>query len=382
MDITTLAVAKSMCNALDQKYKMLVRPAKTWADIQQIVRSGYAADAFREGDQLVCKKGNAELTWDIIGIDSDPQFEHNITLQLHDCWTGLVQFDAPEAFYYCENGLAAGTYYFTIASDYDPTYNTYAATGYQFTLTNAVPAGGQLAIAWTYNTQASGMKISSYSGASSSTPIESNVSVSSGTAGTNLGAFSLSSDRANGRNSLNIARYGSNSYKESAVRQWLNSSAAAGSVWTPQNVFDRPPTWANTLAGWMADIDPDFLAVISDTTFKTTKNTVDSAEKTYDTVTEKFFLPSRAGLYGGVLYPDVVEDPVFPYYKDFSDLSAAGIGADSNRIKLLNGTAVAWAARTVMLTSVNTYRVVTATGAFDIKSASSDIAVAPVCNIA
>ena len=43
-------------------------------------------------------------------------------------------------------------------------------------------------------------------------------------------------------------RYGSNRYKESAIRQWLNSDKAGGTWWQPQSEFDRPPTMQRVTA--------------------------------------------------------------------------------------------------------------------------------------
>ena len=69
-------------------------------------------------------------------------------------------------------------------------------------------------------------------------------------------------------------RYGSNNWVESAMRQYLNSDKAAGSVWTPQTKFDRPPSWNANTAGFMNGLDADFLAVIGKTTKVTCRNTV------------------------------------------------------------------------------------------------------------
>ena len=41
-------------------------------------------------------------------------------------------------------------------------------------------------------------------------------------------------------------RYGSNNYKESAIRQFINSDAASF-AWTPKTNFDRPPSGASIL---------------------------------------------------------------------------------------------------------------------------------------
>lgn len=146
----------------------------SWAEIQALVRAGLHKNVFSIGDQLVCSKGEGTLTWDVIGIDhdtpSDSQFTHSLTLQLHDCLSSQMQVDAPEALYYAENGLAAGTYNFTIQGSYTPIGST--SKTFQFTLTDDVPVGGQLTFTWAYNTQASNAKITSFVSATSTETIE------------------------------------------------------------------------------------------------------------------------------------------------------------------------------------------------------------------
>ena len=355
----------------------------SWSQIQRIVRSGVAAKVFSIGDQLICQRGGANLVWDVIGIDhdtpSDPQFTHSLTLQLHDCFPTILQFDALEAFYYAENGLAAGTYHFTIDNTYDATYNN--LTSYQFTLTQAVPAGGQLTFPWGYNTQASATKVTSYASATSTTAIE-QVAVSEGTDGTNLGTLTAAGDFSNNLNSIPRVRYGSSNYKESAIRQWLNSSAAAGSVWTPQTKFDRPPSWVSTLDGFMYDMDADFLAVLGNVTKVTAKNTVYDGGGS-DTTTDIFFLLSRSEVYGGVEVSGVNEGTSYPYYSDYSDRSAAGIDDDSNRIKFSNDTAQHWWLRTTNKMYNHSVRYVRDNGAISDSRIASDNhnVVAPACNI-
>ena len=81
----------------------------TWKDIQAIVRLGLASKVFHIGNQLVCNKGDKQLVWDIIGFDhdipADAQFEHSMTIQLHDLLPSAMQFDGTEALFYCETEL-------------------------------------------------------------------------------------------------------------------------------------------------------------------------------------------------------------------------------------------------------------------------------------
>ena len=296
-----------------------------------------------------------------------------------------MQFDAPEAFYYAENGLAAGTYHFAIDSTYDAVLND--LTSYQFTLTQAVPAGGQLTFPWG-SANASTIKVNSYASATSTTAIE-QAAVSEGTDGTNLGTLTVAGDFSNNLNSIHRVRYGSNNYKESAILQWMGSSAAAGSVWTPQTKFDRPPEWHTdnkAIAGFLNGMDADFLAVIGKTAKVTARNTVTdgggvNGATPSDRTDDYFFLPSRSEIYGGVEVSGVNEGSPYPYYADYSDQLVAEVSNDSIRIKYRSSTTQYWWTRTPHAGNGNTIRYVYMTGAIFNANASASLGVAPACNI-
>ena len=347
----------------------------SWSAVQQIVRLGLASKVFAIGDQFISTKGTTQLIWDIIGFDhdvpADSQFKHSMTIQLHDCYTS-AQFDATEALYYASEGLTAGTYCFTLLSGYDTTYG--GGKTYQFTLTKDVPAGGQIMFPWSYNKQASTILISTYESATSSTVIES-VSVTEGSGGTNLGTADGKTDNMNHSHRI---RYGSNRWLHSSIRQWLNSDKAASAWWKPQNVFDRPPSNLTT-AGFLTDMDSEFLAVIGEVNKRTALNTVTDGGG-YEDSKELMFLLSRSELYGG-LENSVNEGEPYPYYANYSDLSAPGTAEDSNRIKYRNGSAQYWWQRSCDSGSASTVRNVRPTGIIRIHSANTSLGVAPACNI-
>ncbi len=350
----------------------------SWAEIQALVRAGLHKNVFSIGDQLVCQKGSSSITWDVIGIDhdtpADSQFTHSLTLQLHDCLSSQMQVDAPEALYYAENGLVSGTYNFTIQGSYTPIGGT--SKTFQFTLTDDVPAGGQLTFSWAYNTQAGSAKITSY-GADLTTVIESGISVTEGSSGTSLGTTDGNSTNLN---FIEKARFGSNNYSESAIRQFLNSNNSAGSVWAPQTNFDRPPTWANNTAGFMSDLDSDFLAVVGTANKVTCLNTVADGGGSI-TTTDKFFLLSRSEVYGGNENGAVNEGGPYAYYKDYSDLSEAGIGNDTNRIKYRNQSATSWLIRTPLSSGAGNIRTINTSGASNSTGSYSSSALCPACVI-
>lgn len=349
-----------------------------WAGIRNIVRAGRSAEFFTVHDtQLTAKRSGTELTFDVLGIDHDTpsnsRFTHSMTLQTHDCIASL-QFDAPEAFYYCENGLAAGTYYFTIDSTYEPSINDLSA--YQFTLTKGVPTGGQLTFPW-LSGKASTIKVNSFASATSTAVIES-VPVAEGTDGQNLGNLTVAGDFTHNLNSIHRVRHGSNNYKESAIRQWLNSSAAAGSVWKPQTKWDRPPAWAANTAGFMHGMDADFLAAVGKTHIIAARNTVCDGGG-YDEMDDYFFLLSRSEAYMGNEVANVIEGEAYPYYSDYSDLSAPGTGDDSNRVKV--SSTPWWWLRTAYPQYCYTTRIVNPAGALGYYFARGSYGVAPACNI-
>lgn len=339
--------------------------AYSWAQVQQYVRRGFAKKIFAIGDQLSCQKGDKTLYWDIIGIDydtpADPRFTHSLTLQLHNCLPILMQFDAPEALYYCHSLLEAGTHHFEVSG-----------TNYQFTTSEDIAAGSQLMLAFTGNVP-SGITVADTKGGAVS---EGSIAVTAGSGGEQLNDNYL--------NDINRVQYGNDNYGESAIRQWLNSSAAAGSFWTPQNDFDRPPNWhtgeggTTKQAGFMNDLDADFLAVLGNVTKITAKDNSGS-----NTTTEKFFPLSRSEVYGG-LENSVNEGAAYPYYVNYSGLgNTAGIGADSNRIRYRNDTEPPtpqnWWLRTPYYSDAFSVRYILQDGTISNVYARGNINVAPAC---
>ena len=349
----------------------------SWSDVQALVRKGLASKVFAVGDQLTCQRGSTTLVWDIIGFDidtpADKQFTHSMTLQLHDCLPG-TQYDASEALFYCETALAAGTYNFTLLAGYDTTYG--GGKTYQFTLTKEVPAGGQITFPWNWNTQASTTKVSTYKSRTDTAAIET-VGVTEGTGGTSLGT---ADGKATNMNHSHRIRYGSNNWVESAMRQYLNSDKAAGSVWTPQTKFDRPPSWNASTAGFMNGLDADFLAVIGKTTKVTCRNTVTDGGGS-DTTKDKFFLLSRREVFAGNEVSNVTEGEPYPFYSDYSDYTSANVGADKNRIKYRGGSPQWWWLRTPNTGDGSDVRDVSADGYLNDNDASSSDGVAPACNV-
>ena len=104
------------------------------------------------------------------------------------------------------------------------------------------------------------------------------------------------------------AAYGYNRWGQSAMRQFLNSSAAADAWWTPQNPYDRRPDQLAMLPGFMAGFDEAFLNIIQPVKVVTALNTVSDSEigtteVTYDTfflasLEQEYCVPQLSGVEG------------------------------------------------------------------------------------
>ena len=342
----------------------------TWEGIQKAVRSGIAKDILPVGSQLAVNHSvYGTRLFDVVAHDYlksvHDENAHTMTIQQHDLLPG-TQFDASEAFYYAEAELPAGTYNFTLAT----AYSSWAEGTYQFTLTKPVPKGGQLAISGYADAAMTARQVRSYANQTTTTATES-VAITAGSGGTNLGTF------GEGLNHSHRVSYGSNNYKESAMRQFLNSSAAAGSVWTPQTKFDRPPSWLTSLAGYKNGLDQDFLAVVGKVVLPCSANNTyeapDSsiAKGTKYTLNDEFYLASAREIFNTNW--DVADDSkVFPFYE--------GAG-NADRIKYRDGSAAVWWLRTPYSGYAGVVRLVVSDGTLVSGDAFGAPGLAPACTI-
>lgn len=343
-------------------------PLNSWAEFRKIIQYGYGPRLYPVGSE--------------VQIGSDPLMVvmgHNQERNPFDATAPTctllskkrlysLQFDGREAMYYSEDGLAAGTYWFTAT-----TYSSWTAGDYHFTLAQALPAGGQLCIKADAGTALTATKIQSFASRTETTPIE-EVDIVSGQEGTGLGTLGTSA-----MNHPHRISYGSNNYKESAIRQFLNSDQLSGSVWTPQTKFDRPPSWFSTQQGFMSLISEDManavgaidVACRTNTVYEAPDSTCGGTSKRY-TVRDKFWLASMQQV--NFASESVGEDVnVWPFY-------VGAVGAD--RIKLdTNGTAGYWWLRSPYPSYADIVRLVSAAGSLSGSGASSSYGVVPACTI-
>lgn len=310
-------------------------PVATLNEIHEIVRAGEAPNVFSYGDQINLNYNDGTndyvLPWDIVAFGDfelqDGEIKPGMIVQSHYAMQA-VQFDSSEAIYVADTTLPAGTYNFTIGTNWGS--HCIAGKTYQFTTSVEIPVGGQVVVGrnnqiytWGAPDNApSTWKVHTFASNSATTPLETNLELTEGTDGTSIGTIALNIKYGmTGNNNLQRAAYGYNRWSQSANRQYYNSLAAAGGWWLPQNPFDRAPEQLATVRGFMAGFDEAFLNIIKPVKVVTALNTVTdgdigTTEETFDT----FFLPSPEQEY---IVPQLagVEGDYWPYWKERLGLS-------------------------------------------------------------
>lgn len=333
-----------------------------WEDVQRLVRMGLADKMFKVGDQFVSSYDTGQVIWDVIGINhdipTDKKYKNSLTLQAHDCIMNC-QFDAPEALYYAETELAAGTHVFTLN-----------ALQYTFTTAQAIPAGGQVFINAWQSAEGAGVyvptKITTYA-ADRATAIETDLDVTATTGTDTLAAV----------NNHSRCRYGSNNYMESAIKQFLNSNATSF-AWTPKTNFDRPPSGAPyTGGGFLKLLDPELVAVLGAVDKQVARNTLTDGGG-QDLFSDKVFLLSTKEVYGANEGTITGENP-YPWYSALA--SNPTNDPLVGRIKYLTGSARFWWLRSPTVTGSRNPRYVNTTGVVNSYSAISAYGLAPACCI-
>ena len=305
------------------------------------------------GQQITCQRDNDTLSWDVVDYDSTAKV---VTLCMHDVLPDDMQFEPSQALMYCEDGLAAGSYMFK-----------WDNTQCYFTLTQAIPAGGQL--------MATNRAFQTYESVTATAKIESGrVSKKAIDGATNLGQTGTGNLNHHDRVS-----FGSNNFGESGILQWLNSDSPANTPMPRLTKFSRP--YVPTKAGFKAGLDADFLACIQDTVWKCSANNVYECPASLGgiakkgnpyTVTAKFALASEIevfGEYGGIQDGGTVWDLY--------------VGAEAtDRIKYYNNTARSWWLRSPNWNSTDRVRYVELSGAGNYDSAFNSDGAAVACKIA
>lgn len=191
----------------------------------------------------------------------------------------------------------------------------------------------------------------------------------------------------------NRKSYGNNKYSVSNLDQWLNSSAAAGQWYSARHSADQAPNNANVWknyneydqdAGFLAGFDAAFVAALKDTTLKVALNTVTDGGG-YESVTRKFFLPSRAELFGSA-ENSIMEGSLLSYFSaNTNDIRKAQISAYAaahSEYSVRAGSYGYYWLRTPLSSYSYYVRIVYSDGSLGDNSAYfGDVGVRPLCNL-
>ena len=351
-------------------------------------------------DEIVINVTATTLTFDVLDFDKhkpkNNALAHTIDLCLHDVFAyGTIPFSAPQLMYYTDVELPAGKYKFTL--DHAAYNNGTAYDGtYMFTTTQPIPATGGFRHTnpiggWKEKYAQSdvlGNYITTYGASPARTTVEKGLTVSVWDGSTDcfdLGTFTsqkLDYHTNDGKHNFTERQaYGSNRWRDSVYRQWLNSDAAAvpssdtttiSNWWTPQNVFDMIPGGAK-LAGFLHGLDPTLVKAMGEVEIKTALHACDRVgDATYDITYDKVFLLSRKNVFGADEYSGISEGELLEYFNG---------ATNADRIKYQNGTARYWWLRTPGSGFANSVRGVFTSGALSNYYAYGADGVVPACCI-
>lgn len=290
-------LSNAVCGRIDLLEKILgvkVREGLKYADIQKIVKSGFAKEFFDLGDEIMTTYTATDGTeydfpWRIVDFrdvywENDPNPHPGMVLMSKYVTAETIAYDAPEM-NVCE-----------------PT-ETIAVEGWYY-----------------YGTNGSVRQIVSL-----------NLSP-----GDNIPHDEYNTIYKNGVNerhitTSNVLENGFSNYSMSAVRQWLNSDNVAGEWWTPQHLGDGAPDNADTINGFLCGFENDFLDTILPVRISTynTFEPKEIAQHTYD----KFFIPSLVELYiyNNNSYFEPSDNSYFEYWKNEIGTAYPGIGDTTKR---------------------------------------------------
>lgn len=329
----------------------------SWKDVQRMVRTGRHVDYFAVGDQFIEEYNGEPVVWDIIGLNhdkvTDPKMNNSMTIQAHNCLFN-AQFSAPQAIASVSEELPAGRHYMTTNDEQ-----------IGFTTTKVIPAGGVIYIAT--RDGYTPLTLTTYA-ANRTTEIETGISAE---------VVEGEVDTVTNINDRMRARYGSNNYEESAIRQFLNSDSEQFK-WTPQTDFDMPSTSTPyTGGGFLNLLSPDLVDVIGRVDKQVANNTVtDGGGQTV--FSDRAFLLSRVEVYGGTEGTTTGEE-AYPYYS----LNATEPVSEAAewRIKYLSGSPRYWWLRSLNVGNSHSVRNVNPNGYVKSSYAIGSYGFAPACTI-
>lgn len=143
----------------------------------------------------------------------------------------------------------------------------------------------------------------------------------------------LHGDTVYTKNRPDRAKWGSNSWKESNMRQWLNSTV--NDWFQKQNEYDVQSESTGYSSGWLTGFDPGLLDLVMPVYNRTSRNTLPSIEGGggggYDITLDRFWLMS-ATEFGGNAVNNIAEGKLFAYFSDVAVSNAQRIQYDDNGV--------------------------------------------------
>lgn len=360
----------------------------SWTGIREIVRAGKAPQYYPLGsiiyDNFVPSTGTA---FQVVAYDK--HFDPDLTAQGHTHSMTLaelkitdnVQFCSIQSMLVVETAMPAGTYRFTIPN-YDATYG--GNKTYVFTTTQQIPVGGCVVLNWQYQQQPK--SVSTYATQTDTTALDSNKALTvwdGSSAATDIGTVKLSMsdpDSTYGKlNHIHRARYGTNNYYCSGVRQLINSDANSNAWWQPMDIFDRPYS-DRGVSGKLYRLREDMVNVLATTQIESIANTVfetTAIDGTTFTLGTKYSMRDKCFLLSPNevnLNADTSVGSILDYY----------VGANNaKRIKYRkdNGNAQHWWLRTPYPSTAGLVRFVYSSGALNGSSAGTTHGCVAACTI-
>lgn len=143
----------------------------------------------------------------------------------------------------------------------------------------------------------------------------------------------LHGDTVYTKNHADRARYGNNIWKESNIRQWLNST---GNDWfQKQNEYDIKSESTGYSSGWMTGFVPGFLDLVMPVYNKTARNTVSAIDGGggggYDITLDRFWLLSLKE-FNGRNNNNIAEGQQLAYFRDVATTEAQRIQYDDGGV--------------------------------------------------
>lgn len=397
-DVFLAAVGESHSGIYEAHYDGAVWHKEDEANINLATYGIQVTGTPVEGDHLVITETDQTLVWDILDHDKhtfqNPSLTKGVVMAMHNLFNyGVLPFNPSQLTYYAASGLAAGKYKFTLVNG---AYG--GGTGqdgtYVFTITQAIPSDG----GWRHNnvgvyqssyskSQITSGKITTYGANPQRPTVESNIAVTEYDAETDSDAIDLGTFSARGHSALTSSNnvtersaYGSNRWKDSLERLWLNSTAKAVksgdstfSYWyVARTNFDLPPSESvRKMAGFLHGFDAGLLELIQPVAIKTALNDTDkTADGQYDTTYDRIWLQSMTEL-GLGNNNNVAEGSVFKYWQNNN--------TQADRIKYEGTTARYWWLRSPHPTYAYHVRGFDPSGVLDIIGAYHDLGVVPAC---